>query len=141
MVRNVAAGSLVKRYGIEEGRELECPIIEYYLKDEERKDPMINEDHVISFGHATSGEIREMHRLASKTNAILKAFFRRRNLKLIDFCLEFGRLDKKIAIGDEISADTCHFWDLLTNEGMPTESVAQAEKVYKELKKRMASAD
>lgn len=112
MVRNIAAGTLVKRYGMAEGKELECPIIEYYLKDEERDDPMINEDHVISFGHATSGEIREMHRLASKINAVLKAFFRRRDLKLADLRLEFGRWHEKLVVGDELSLNTCRFIDL-----------------------------
>ncbi|MBN2356715.1 phosphoribosylaminoimidazolesuccinocarboxamide synthase [candidate division KSB1 bacterium] len=112
MVRNVAAGSLVKRYGIAEGRELECPIIEYYLKDDERDDPMINEDHIISFGHATSEEIKEMHRMASKINAVLRAFFRRRDLKLVDIRLEFGRLHGKILLADELSLNTCRIQDL-----------------------------
>ncbi len=112
MVRNIATGTLVQRYGMAEGKELECPIIEYYLKDEERDDPMINEDHIISFGHATSSEIKEIHRLASKINVILKAFFQRRYLKLVDIRLEFGRLNGKIVLGDELSLNTCRFLDL-----------------------------
>lgn len=116
MVRNIAAGSLVQRYGMAEGKELECPIIEYYLKDDERDDPMINEDHVVSFGHATSSEIKEMHRLSSKINAVLKAFFRRRDLKLVDVRLEFGRYLGKLVVGDELSLNTCRFNDLKNPE-------------------------
>lgn len=112
MVRNVAAGNLVKQYRMPEGKELECPIIEYYLKDAERDDPMINEDHLVSFGHATSGEIKEMHRLASKINAIIKAFLRRRDVQLVDIRLEFGRFQSRIVLADEISLNTVRVTDL-----------------------------
>lgn len=120
MVRNIADGSLVERFGVEAGKNLECPIIEYYLKDEERDDPMINENHIISFGHANADEIREMHRTASKANAILKAFFIRRRLKLIDLRFEFGRHHGRIVLADEISTDTCQFQDMETNQKMET---------------------
>jgi phosphoribosylaminoimidazole-succinocarboxamide synthase len=116
IIRNVAAGSLVERYGVEEGKELECPIFEFYLKDDERHNPMINEGHIISFGHASANELREIHRLASKVNVVLKDFFRRRGYKLVDFRLEFGRYNEHVYIGDEISADTCSFWDLDAGE-------------------------
>ncbi|HNY90498.1 MAG TPA: phosphoribosylaminoimidazolesuccinocarboxamide synthase [bacterium] len=112
MVHNVVAGKLVKSYGMKEGKELECPIIEYYLKDEERDDPMINEDHVVSFGHATSLEIKEMHRLASKSNAVLKAFLRRREFQLVDLRLEFGRHQNRLLLADEISLNTVRTIDL-----------------------------
>ncbi|HNW58240.1 MAG TPA: phosphoribosylaminoimidazolesuccinocarboxamide synthase [bacterium] len=112
MVHDVAAGKLVKSYGLPQGKELECPIIEYYLKDDERDDPMINEDHIVSFGHATSTEIKEMHRLASKINAILKAFLRRRELQLVDIRIEFGRYQNRLLIADEISLNTIRTIDL-----------------------------
>jgi phosphoribosylaminoimidazole-succinocarboxamide synthase len=112
MVHDVAAGKLVKSYGIPQGKELECPIIEYYLKDDERNDPMINEDHIVSFGHATSLEIKEMHRLASKINAVLKAFLRRRELQLVDIRLEFGRYQNRLMVADEISLNTIRTIDL-----------------------------
>ncbi len=112
MVHDVASGSLVKSYGMPQGKELECPIIEYYLKDDERDDPMINEDHVVSFGHATSGEIKEMHRLASKINAVLKAFLRRRELQLVDIRLEFGRYQNRLLVADEFSLNTIRTIDL-----------------------------
>ncbi len=115
-VRNIAAGSLVKRYGVKEGKELECPIIEYYLKESDSDDTMINEDHIVSFGHATSEEIKEIHRLASKINAILKDFFRRRNYKLVDTKLEFGRLNDKVVVGGDLSLDTIRLWDLESDE-------------------------
>ncbi len=112
MVHDVAAGKLVKSYGLPQGKELECPIIEYYLKDDERDDPMINEDHIVSFGHATSVEIKEMHRLASKINAVLKAFLRRRDLQLVDIRLEFGRHQTRLLVADEISLNTIRCIDL-----------------------------
>jgi phosphoribosylaminoimidazole-succinocarboxamide synthase len=137
MVRNIAAGTLVKRYGMAEGKELECPIIEYYLKDEERDDPMINEDHVISFGHATSGEIKELHRLASKINAVLKAFFRRRDLKLADLRLEFGRYRDKLVVGDELSFNTCRFIDLKhPNAGVFDSDIKNFQERMAEIRER-----
>ena len=141
MIRNIAAGSLVERFGVEEGKELECPIMEYYLKDDERHDPMINEDHIIAFGHATTDELKEMHRLASKINAILKDFFKRRHLKLVDFRLEFGRYNGIIYVGDEISPDTCSFLDLQSGQKWDREyfysDLSTLKKVYEEIRKRV----
>ncbi len=115
LVRNFAAGILAERYKVKEGTELECPIIEHYLKHEENEDSMINEDHLISFGYASSDEIKEIHRLSSKINAILRDFFRRRNYHLIDFRIEYGRHNDRIILGDEISMDTFRIWDLTTD--------------------------
>ena len=141
IIRNVASGEMAKKFGIEEGKELECPIIEYYLKDEERQDPMINEDHIVAFGHATTEELKEIHRLSSKANAILKDFFRRRDLKLIDFTLEFGRYDRRIYVGDEISPETCRFVDLQTGKKIDryilSKDVKAAEEIYTEIKERI----
>ncbi len=115
-VRNIAAGSLVKRYGVVEGKELECPLFEFYLKDEEHENPMINEDHIVSFGHASAEELKEIHRLASKLNVILRDFFRRRALKLVDFTVEFGRLKNKVVLIGALCPDTFQLWDLQSNE-------------------------
>jgi phosphoribosylaminoimidazole-succinocarboxamide synthase len=134
VIRNIAAGSLVERYGVEEGRELECPIFEFYLKDDERHNPMITEGHIVSFGHATANELREIHRWASKVNVILKDFFRRRGYKLVDFRLEFGRYGDRIYIGDEIGPDTCSFWDLeSTDKSHRLTDPARMEAAYQKL--------
>jgi phosphoribosylaminoimidazole-succinocarboxamide synthase len=141
LIRNIAVKDMANKFGIDEGKELECPIIEYHLKDDERNDPMINEDHIVSFGHANNQELREVHRLASKINVILKDFFRRRDLKLIDMKLEFGRFNNRIMLADEISADTCRFIDLLTNEQMEkiqfSEDSKKAEEIYSKIKERI----
>jgi phosphoribosylaminoimidazole-succinocarboxamide synthase len=134
IIRNVAAGSLVERYGVEEGKELECPIFEYYLKDDERHNPLITEGHILSFGHATANELREIHRWASKANVVLKDFFRRRGYKLVDFQLEFGRYGDRIYIGDEISPDTCSFWDLeATDKSRASMDASHMEAAYQKL--------
>jgi len=118
-MRNIAAGTLVENFGIKKGKELECPLTEYYMKSDEKEDKIINEAHIISFGYATSVELKEMHRLASKVNVILKDFFRRRFYKLVDFKLEFGRYkENRIIIGSEVNLDTCHILDIETNEIM-----------------------
>ena len=141
MVRNVAAGTLVKQYRLQEGKELECPIIEYYLKDAERDDPMINEDHLVSFGHATSGEIREIHRLASKINAILKAFLRRRDFQLVDLRLEFGRFQSRIVLADELSLNTMRLIDLRQPKlGIIDGDAAALAEHLAEIRSRLLSA-
>jgi len=142
VMRNVATGSLVKRYGVKEGTELEHPILEFYLKDDAKHDPMINEDHVIAFGHADEEEIREIKRFAQKINAILKSFFHRRSMVLVDFKLEFGRgKSGKIKLGDEISPDTCRFWDLESGEKMDKDRFRQdlgnVEEAYAEVSRRV----
>ncbi|MFQ5676969.1 MAG: phosphoribosylaminoimidazolesuccinocarboxamide synthase [bacterium] len=142
VMRNIATGSLVKKYGIAEGTELEQPILEYYLKDDEKHDPMINENHIVSFGHATAEELKSIQRFTQKINAVLKSFFYRRNLMLVDFKLEFGRTKTgKICLGDEISPDTCRFWDIETNEKMDKDRFRQdlgkVEEAYEEVRQRV----
>ncbi len=140
IVRNIAAGSLVKRYGLDAGKELECPIIEYYLRDSEKQDPMINEDHIISFGYANSEEIKELHRLASKTNVVLKDFFQRRNLKLIDLKLEFGRYDKQIFLAGAILPRFCRLLDSDSGESWDHSALqddpAKIQDYYDKIKNR-----
>ena len=137
IIRNTAAGSFCKRYGIEEGKELEYPISEYFLKNKDLQNPMINTSHVIAFGFATSEELRTIDRLASKINAVLKSFFDRRNLKLIDFQLEFGRYKNKILLGDELSIDTCRLWDAETHQKFDNEHNDNWEIVYEIIKQRI----
>ncbi len=137
VVRNVAAGSMAKRFGVAEGRELECPLVEYYLKDGDRDDPMINDTHLISFGYASSEEMKEIHRLASKCNAILKAFFRRRQLNLVDAKLEFGRMAGRIMIADEISLETCTFMRLDQPTHGRSPIIPVTEQTVTELKKKI----
>jgi phosphoribosylaminoimidazole-succinocarboxamide synthase len=140
IVRNVAVGTLVKRFGIEEGRELECPVIEYYLKNEKHDEAMINKDHIVSFGYASSQELKEVHRLASKINVVLIAFFRRRNLKLVDLRLEFGRYNDRIVLGEGIDLDTCRFIDLETDKKWYRDQISMntvnLEKIYEEFNRR-----
>lgn len=137
VVRNFAVGPLAKRFNVPDGKELECPLLEFYLKDGNRDDPMINESHLISFGHATSEEMREIHRLASKCNAVIKAFFRRRLLNLVEIRLEFGRLHGHIAVGDEISLDTCSFIRLDQSPSARVQVIPVTETTLAEFKKKL----
>jgi phosphoribosylaminoimidazole-succinocarboxamide synthase len=115
VVRNVAAGSLSKRLGLKEGSQLRHPVIELYFKDDALGDPLINEDHVSVLEIATAGQLNEMKKLALRVNEILGDFLAQKNISLIDFKLEFG-LDElgNVVLADEISPDTCRFWDMAT---------------------------
>ncbi|TKJ40253.1 phosphoribosylaminoimidazolesuccinocarboxamide synthase [candidate division LCP-89 bacterium B3_LCP] len=141
VLRNVAAGSLCARYNIPEGKVMEYPILEYYLKDDELHDPMINEYHAYAFGHATPDEMKAINRIASKVNAILKSFFDRRNLVLVDFKLEFGKRIKDIYLADEISPDTCRIWDKKTHKKLDKDrfrhDMGGVDKAYRELRDRL----
>lgn len=141
VIRNIAAGSLCERYGVEEGKILDFPILEYYLKDSKHHDPMINASHAISFGFVNGDELKTIDRFASKINAVLKSFFDRRGLKLVDLRLEFGRYKEKILLGDEISLDTCRFWDNSVDDKLDKDYFrldgGNAETVYEEIKNRI----
>lgn len=142
VMRNVATGSLVKRYGVEEGQELDAPILEFYLKDDANHDPMINEHHIVSFGHADAEEVKQIASYAKKVNAVLRAFFERRDLILVDFKLEFGRgKNGRITLGDEISPDTCRFWDAETGKKLDKDRFRQdlggVEEAYEEVRSRI----
>ncbi len=118
VVRNVVAGSLKKRLPLDEGTELKEPIVELYYKDDSLHDPMINHYHarVLGIGEA---ELREIERIALKVNDILREYFRERGIILVDFKLEFGKNSRgEIVLGDEISPDTCRFWDAKTKESL-----------------------
>ena len=115
VVRNIAAGRLCRNHGVKEGQELPHPIIEHYLKNPRLGNPLLNESHISALGVATPEEVKLINRTALRTNAVLKSFFDRRELKLVDFKLEFGRYKGQILVGDEISLDTCRFRDRKSN--------------------------
>ena len=111
VVRNRATGSLCKRLGIEDGYILETPLFEFFLKDDDLGDPLINDNHIISFGWATKEELGVMQSITLKVNEILVDFFSEANLLLIDFKLEFGKFKDQIMLGDEFTPDGCRLWD------------------------------
>ena len=111
VVRNRATGSLCKRLGIEDGYILETPLFEFFLKDDDLGDPLINDNHIISFGLATKEELGVMQSITLKVNEILVDFFSEANLLLIDFKLEFGKFKDQIMLGDEFTPDGCRLWD------------------------------
>lgn len=117
IVRNITAGSFCKRYGVEEGIILDQPIFEMSYKNDEYGDPLINDDHAVALKLATQEEIDYIRAQTLKINEIMKEFFLKLNLKLVDFKLEFGKdTDGNIILADEISPDTCRLWDVNTNE-------------------------
>lgn len=119
VVRNVAAGSLSKRLGLTEGSPLRHPVIELYLKDDALGDPLINEDHISVLEIATVAQLTEMKRTALKVNEVLRNFLAQKNILLVDFKLEFGVDDSgDVMLADEISPDTCRFWDMATGNRM-----------------------
>jgi phosphoribosylaminoimidazole-succinocarboxamide synthase len=117
IVRNVAAGSMAKRLGLEEGAALKTTVFELSYKDDGLGDPLINDYHAVAIGASTFEELDEIKKITFKVNDALSAFFLERGVKLIDFKLEFGRTaDGALVLADEISPDTCRFWDEKTNE-------------------------
>ena len=119
VLRNVAAGSLCKRLGIEEGREFnEQTILEFFYKSDPLGDPMINECHVDIFGWATKEEVEILKSEGLKVNKLMADFFKERKIRLVDFKIEFGRHNGEVLLGDEISPDGCRLWDWDTNEKM-----------------------
>ncbi len=117
VVRNISAGSLCKRLGIEEGKVLEKPLVEFFYKKDELHDPLLCYEHILLLNLLEEEQIKTIKDMALRTNQILKAFFEEHGLLLVDFKLEFGELpDGSIGIVDEISPDTCRLWDLKTGE-------------------------
>lgn len=111
IIRNVAAGSFSKRYGVAEGTAFSAPTIEFSYKNDELGDPLINDYHALALNLATKEEIETIKKMAFAVNDNLKAFFKELNIDLIDFKLEFGRFKGEIVLADEISPDTCRFWE------------------------------
>lgn len=116
IVRNVAAGSMAKRLGLEEGFELKTTVFELSYKDDSLGDPLINDYHAVGIGATTFEELNKIYEMTAKINNLLKEFFIKQNIRLIDFKLEFGRYNGEILLADEISPDTCRFWDATTGE-------------------------
>lgn len=135
--RNVAAGSLCKRLGVEEGKYLDPPIQEFFYKSDLLHDPMINESHIKTFQWATESEVEFLKSAGSKVNLELVEFFKRRGIRLVDFKLEFGRRQGEILLGDEISPDGCRLWDWETGEKMDKDrfrfSLGSVEEKYQEV--------
>lgn len=116
IVRNVAAGSMAKRYGLEEGSELKTTVFELSYKNDDLGDPLINDYHAMAMGLATREELDFIFEQASKVNDVLSKFYAKQNLTLVDFKIEFGRYNNEIILADEISPDTCRLWDMTTGE-------------------------
>ncbi len=142
IVRNIAAGSFSKRFGVEEGRVLLCPTLEYCYKDDELGDPMVNDYHIIACGWATKEELDTISDYTFKINAFLKDFFKKINIDLVDFKIEFGKTkDGQIILADEISPDTCRFWDATTHEKLDKDrfrrDLGGVEEAYTEMMNRI----
>ncbi len=144
VVRNIIAGSLAKRLGLEEGKSLPAPIVEYYYKSDPLDDPMINEWHVTVLGYATAAELKRLTELALKVNAVLRPFLEKRDILLVDMKLEFGRHHGQILLGDEICPDTCRFWDAQTRRKLDKDRFRQdlggVEEAYQEMYRRVCTA-
>ena len=125
VVRNIAAGSICKRLGIEEGIDMNPPTFEFFLKDDARHDPMINEYHIRSFGWATDEQIKEMQRLTFKVNDVLKELFLKAGLLLVDYKLEFGDFKGQLFLGDEFTPDGCRLWDAETRNKLDKDRFRQ----------------
>jgi phosphoribosylaminoimidazole-succinocarboxamide synthase len=142
IIRNISAGSFAKRYGVEEGIVFSRPTIEFSYKDDELHDPLINEYHALALRLVTEEEIETIKSMAFKVNDILKEYFLNLGIKLVDFKLEFGRTsDGKIVLADEISPDTCRFWDAKTNEKLDKDrfrrDLGGVEEAYQEMMRRV----
>ncbi len=145
MTRNVAAGSIAKRLGIEEGTTLPRPIVEFYLKNDELGDPMVSEEHITAFGWAGTQDLDDMVQLTLRINDFLSGLFLGVGLKLIDFTLEYGRLweddEMRIVLADEISPDSCRLWDVKTNERLEKDrfrrDMGKVEEAYQEVARRL----
>ncbi|WP_027461466.1 phosphoribosylaminoimidazolesuccinocarboxamide synthase [Deinococcus murrayi] len=142
IVRNVAAGSFAGRLGLEEGTPLTRPVVEYCLKSDALGDPLINTDTAVALGWATEEELRRIRELALKVRDFLTPYFAARGIRLIDFKLEFGRThDGQVVLADEISPDTCRFWDAETNEKLDKDrfrrDLGGVEDAYAEMLRRV----
>lgn len=143
IVRNIVAGSLSKRLGLAEGTPLSTTVLEFCYKSDELGDPMINHYHALAMNLASKEQIQQIERIALKINEILREFLMTRNIVLVDFKLEFGTYKEKILLADEISPDTCRFWDSSTKEKLDKDrfrrDLGNVEQAYWEIYKRVSS--
>lgn len=143
IVRNVAAGSMAKRLGLVEGYELKNTVFEICYKNDALGDPLINDYHAVEIGLTTFEELKVIYEMTAQVNNILKDFFLKQNIKLVDFKLEFGRFNGEILLADEISPDTCRFWDAQTNEKLDKDrfrrDLGNVKEAYVEILKRITN--
>ncbi len=142
IIRNISAGSFAKRYGVDEGIVFKKPTIEFSYKNDDLHDPLINSYHALALGLASEDEINTIKNMAFKVNDVLKKYFLSLNVKLVDFKLEFGRTaDGTVVLADEISPDTCRFWDADTNEKLDKDrfrrDLGSVEEAYAEMMNRV----
>jgi phosphoribosylaminoimidazole-succinocarboxamide synthase len=145
VVRNIAAGSIVKRFALTEGTQLPRSIVEYYYKSDELEDPMVAEEHITAFGWATPQELDEIMHMSLRVNDFLSGLFISVGIKLVDFKLEYGRLwendEMRIVLADEISPDNCRLWDSKTDEKMDKDrfrrDMGGVEEAYQEVARRL----
>lgn len=141
IIRNKAAGSFSKRLGVQEGTELKCSTLEFSYKNDDLGDPLINSYMALALGLATKEEIDTISEMAFKINAILQEVFRNIGIELIDFKLEFGRYHGQIILADEISPDTCRYWDIETHDHLDKDrfrrDLGDAEGAYQEVYRRL----
>ncbi len=141
VVRNIAAGSLAKRLGLEEGFPLPLPILEFYYKNDDLGDPLINDYHIAALNLATPQQMEEISRIALKVNEILLEYLADKEIDLVDFKLEFGLHKGEIMLGDEISPDTCRFWDSHTKKKLDKDrfrrDLGGVEDAYREILHRL----
>ncbi|MDR3584669.1 MAG: phosphoribosylaminoimidazolesuccinocarboxamide synthase [Desulfosporosinus sp.] len=141
VVRNVVTGSLGKRLAVPEGFVLSQPVVELYYKDDELGDPMVNETHIAAMGWASAEDTKEIQASGLKINKILQGILAKAGIELIDFKLEFGIADGKVYLGDEISPDTCRYWDIETREKLDKDRFRQdlgrLEEAYQEVFRRV----
>ena len=142
IIRNKAAGSFSKKYGVPEGTELASTVLEYSYKDDSLGDPLINDSHILALKIATKEELDKISSLALKVNEVLTRFFKGVGIELIDFKIEFGKTSAgEIILADEISPDTCRFWDIKTHEKLDKDrfrrDLGNVEGAYKEILRRL----
>jgi len=141
VVRNLAAGSMCRRYGIEEGRVLDPPTFEFFLKDDALHDPMVNDYHILSLGWATAEQIAAMKDITFRVNAVLKDLFEKAGMLLVDYKLEFGMYEGELVLGDEFSPDGCRIWDKTTRKKMDKDRFRQdlgsVIEAYREVGERL----
>ncbi len=142
IVRNIAAGSLAKRLGLEEGTPMKKTVLEYSYKNDELGDPMVNYYHIMAMEWCTKAELDEIAALSLKINDILSQYLKDAGIKLVDFKLEFGKTaDGKLVLADEISPDTCRFWDAKTDKKLDKDrfrrDLGDVEEAYAEIQKRL----
>ena len=142
IIRNVSAGHFAQRYGVAEGIVFDEPTFEFSYKNDDLHDPLLNDSHALALKLATKEEIATIRAMALKVNAVLKAYFLERNIRLVDFKLEFGRLaDGSLVLADEISPDTCRFWDATTGEKLDKDrfrrDLGGTEAAYQEMQRRV----